>query len=98
MFGDMDQDGVENCTDNCINVPNPDQTDSDGDAIGNACDEDCPNLDGVNPVGLGDLAILAYNWQSTEPNLRGDLNMDGIVDINDLAIFAAYWLSDCWHP
>jgi hypothetical protein len=37
---DTDQDGVVDCRDNCPDVPNPDQRDSNGDGIGNAC-EDC---------------------------------------------------------
>jgi len=36
---DEDLDGIYNDDDNCPDVPNPDQTDSDNDGIGNACDE-----------------------------------------------------------
>ena len=35
---DLDDDGVSNVYDNCSNVSNPDQLDTDGDGIGNACD------------------------------------------------------------
>ena len=35
---DQDQDGVRDIQDNCIDVVNPDQTDTDGDGVGNVCD------------------------------------------------------------
>jgi hypothetical protein len=38
---DSDGDGVEDCSDNCINAPNPDQLDRDRDDVGDACDP-CP--------------------------------------------------------
>ncbi len=92
-----DGDGVNDDLDNCSNNFNPSQTDSDGDGAGNACDPNCPNLDGLNPVNFIDFSMLAQNWQVTGPNLPGDLNMDNIVDINDLAILSDYWLSDCYE-
>lgn len=35
---DADDDGVPDSIDNCVNTPNPDQADADGDALGDACD------------------------------------------------------------
>ena len=95
---DGDEDGIRDYIDNCPDIYNPDQIDSDGDGIGNVCDSDCPHLDGLNPVGFIDFSILASDWQLTEPNLHGDLNTDGIVDVNDLGILTIYWLSDCNQP
>ncbi len=40
---DDDKDGVENHVDNCPDVVNPSQTDTDSDNIGNACDSDDDN-------------------------------------------------------
>jgi len=36
-YENIDNDGVIDDTDNCPNDPNPDQLDSDGDGIGDAC-------------------------------------------------------------
>ena len=36
--GDFDNDGAPDTADNCPNTPNPDQADSDGNGIGDACD------------------------------------------------------------
>jgi urease beta subunit len=41
---DGDADGVPDGVDNCPAVANPDQTDSDGDGIGDACDPETPTL------------------------------------------------------
>jgi hypothetical protein len=43
---DSDGDGVDDSHDNCPNKANPDQADTDGDGIGDACDNDIDN-DGV---------------------------------------------------
>jgi hypothetical protein len=37
---DRDRDGVPDEVDNCVNTPNPDQRDSDGDGVGDACEAD----------------------------------------------------------
>jgi len=92
---DSDGDGIMDPNDNCPYNYNPDQTDCDGDGIGNVCDGDCPNLDGLNPVDFNDFSILAADWYVADVNLPGDLNNDGIVDPNDLEIFSIYWLNDC---
>jgi hypothetical protein len=36
--GDADRDGIPDQSDNCPGVANPDQADTDGDGVGNACD------------------------------------------------------------
>jgi len=37
---DMDGDGIDNSLDNCVSVANGDQTNTDNDALGDACDSD----------------------------------------------------------
>jgi len=39
---DTDEDGIPDQDDNCANVMNPEQTDSDGDGVGDACDQTAP--------------------------------------------------------
>ena len=64
--------------------------------MGDVCDEDCPDLDGLNPVNVMDFSILAYNWQQTGSGLKGDLDGSGAVDIDDLSVLSLYWLSECY--
>lgn len=74
---DRDGDGVPDLLDNCINVANPDQLDTDMDGFGDACDADVNN-DGV--VNYDDLVMILSNWGKVGP---GDTNGDGKVDAED---------------
>jgi hypothetical protein len=49
--GDTDGDGVCDDVDNCPDVANPDQSDADGDGIGDVCDSDITAID-VKPKTL----------------------------------------------
>ena len=92
---DTDGDGVADGADNCPALPNVDQRDSDGNGMGDLCDPNCPDLDGANPVGFFDFAVLGSAWRMSDTNGGADFNADGVVDYRDLHRLAQYWLSAC---
>ena len=72
--GDTDGDGVDDDVDNCPTVPNPDQTDTDLDGLGNACDPDDDD-DGVNDA--------SDNCPFTANPSQADGDLDGLGDACD---------------
>lgn len=72
---DRDDDGIPNAADNCVSVSNSDQTNSDTDALGNACDPDDDN-DGV--ADENDNCPLHPNAD------QADFDLDGIGNVCDL--------------
>jgi hypothetical protein len=80
---DRDGDGIPDAEDNCLLVPNKDQTDSDGDGFGNACDGDLNNDGFVNALDLG-LFKAAFGQDGGGV---ADLNGDGRVNALDLGLF-----------
>ena len=92
---DGDGDGEPDESDNCPTVPNPDQTDSNADGMGDACECAAANLDGAGLINLLDLSLLAADWQTSGPALGGDVNGSGAVNLTDLEIIATHWLMAC---
>lgn len=86
---DDDTDGIPNITDNCADVANADQRDTDGDNIGNACDPDvnAPNDCAVN---FADLNVYKANFFAAG-DLDTDNNGDGSTNFADLNIVKAYF-------
>jgi hypothetical protein len=91
---DFDGDGVFDLHDNCSNVGNPDQRDSNGDLFGNICDPDLDDDGIVNTIDLVTFRRAAGsrpglpNW-----NPHADFNGDGIVNGRDLRVLRSYWLA-----
>jgi hypothetical protein len=83
---DEDGDGIVDSVDNCMSVPNPTQTNTDGDAEGDACD---PDDDGDGVADEHDAFPLdASEWVDTDGdgtgnNADGDDDNDGVADAAD---------------
>lgn len=76
---DRDGDGVPNISDNCPDVPNPDQANSDGDQFGDACDP-CPDFD--NSTSLACPATI-YDIRA------GDYGVGDSVLLEDVVVTAS---------
>ena len=81
-YTDEDADGVGDDDDNCPMVPNASQLNTDGDALGDACDEDDDN-DGV--LDVDDTCIRSVlGWTSTlQTDHDGDGCRDAVEDTDD---------------
>jgi len=64
--------------------------------IATSCD--AANLDGTGLVNFDDFTIFAEDWQLTGPGLPGDITENNVVNFDDLAKIAQYWLDDCNQP
>ncbi|MFP4600988.1 MAG: thrombospondin type 3 repeat-containing protein [Persicimonas sp.] len=84
---DADGDGIDDSMDNCPNTPNPDQTDTDGDGLGDACDPD-DDGDGVDDVDDNCPLIANPDQTDTDGDGLGDVcdpddDGDGVDDVDD---------------
>ena len=78
---DADGDGILAADDNCLDVANADQRDTDGDNLGNACDFDLSQDCIVNFVDLG---VLRLRFFTTDED--ADFSGDGFVNFVDLGL------------
>ncbi|MEL7447880.1 MAG: choice-of-anchor Q domain-containing protein [Pseudomonadota bacterium] len=86
---DTDGDTVPDPMDNCVNVINPDQLDTDADGFGNICDAD---LDQDCVVNFTDLGLMKSVFFGTDPD--ADMNGDGAVNFTDLGLMKAAFFSE----
>jgi sugar lactone lactonase YvrE len=106
---DSDGDGHLEAADNCPELSNPDQLDTDGDGAGDVCDLDD---DGDGDPDTEDNCRLVANPQQTDSNQDGYGNLcdgdftgagsgslgDGVVNALDLGEFKAAYLSQSGQP
>jgi len=77
---DYDKDGIVDSNDNCISVPNSDQTDTDGNRQGDACDIPVTVGPDIDNDGIED-----SNDNCFQPNPdQKDTDGDNIGDVCDL--------------
>lgn len=75
---DGDRDGVPDSLDNCLNNSNPDQTDTDGDGQGDACDSDDDN------DGMPDSFETSNEFDPLDPSdANQDADGDGFTNLQE---------------
>ncbi|MCK5690205.1 thrombospondin type 3 repeat-containing protein [Myxococcota bacterium] len=84
---DMDNDGILDDVDNCLDVPNTDQANADSDAMGNACDDDDDDdtvLDAADNCPLvANLDQADMDSDGTGDACDGDVDGDTVLDAAD---------------
>jgi len=90
VANDADGDGLCESDDNCAAVPNPNQSDLDGDGEGDACD---PDIDGDGVPNADDNCVFDGNASQRDTDGDGagdacdtDLDGDGVLDANDACV------------
>lgn len=85
---DTDGDTVENAFDNCVDIANASQTDTDHNGCGDSCTQNITcDANGDTSVGAQDFTILRMQFGNTPPaNITADCNGDTSVGSQDFTI------------
>jgi PKD repeat protein len=86
---DADADGVMDWDDNCPCLFNPDQTDSDGDGMGDACESLRGDVDGNCTIDILDVLravniLLETQTPTDYERAAGDCDKNGLINIMDV--------------
>lgn len=94
---DSDEDGIVDAVDLCPSIPNPDQENLDGDALGDVCDPDqqpdlLPSLTAPPQAGLGAPVVLTTRVSNAgalgagPTQVRFHLSTDAVLDAEDTTL------------
>jgi hypothetical protein len=88
VFGDTDEDGIPDRDDNCPATANPDQADTDGNGIGDACQ--CGDVNGDGFTNVSDaLGIARGQVRPSDPAYdKCDCNGDTFCNVTDALMVA----------
>jgi hypothetical protein len=84
--GDTDADGLADLVDNCPDHSNPAQADTDGDTIGDVCDDNDMDTDGLPDIVESDTGVFVSTSDTGSDPLLPDTDGDMLIDGDEVHI------------